>query len=329
MTQEMKSIEDRGRQAADALVTAFRRGSSLRSTDQKSAEQVEMEKLRHERDLLVSERDAAHAQLHRAADFCNQVRFQAQEHQDRMMNEAHQLCQHVAHERRELLSSCNRKADETVNMLKSQLEAEKANVEQVVSRQLQSESEKMARDVQAQQEVLLGNARAEFERAQQELDGLRAHAEAAERERDASMQQLAAEKIRSAQMQSQGAQLKYEKDTLFTQLVDLRHAALNGACQDIQWTANREPEGFSVYVDQVVNSTDAGIHVVPPFASQPTSVPPGLDKVDEVNEPAPQTPENRRTQHSSSSPVFGLFANMDGSRGSGSNRMGADSTPDR
>eukprot|EP00971_Amphidinium_carterae_P255180 5065784-Amphidinium_carterae.2 len=110
MTQEMKSIEDRGGQAADALITAFRRRSSLRSTDQKSAEQMEIEKLRHERDLLVGERDAAHAQLHRAADFCKQVRFQAQEHQDRMMAEAHQLCQHVANERRELLSSCNRKA---------------------------------------------------------------------------------------------------------------------------------------------------------------------------------------------------------------------------
>eukprot|EP00971_Amphidinium_carterae_P255182 5065785-Amphidinium_carterae.2 len=138
---------------------------------------MEMEKLRHERDLLVSERDAAHAQLSRAAAFCNQVRTQAQEHQDRMMAEAHQLCQHVANERRELLSSCNRKADETVNMLKSQLEAEKANAEQVVDGQLHSEREKMARDVQAQQDVLLGQARAEFERAQQELDGLRAHAE--------------------------------------------------------------------------------------------------------------------------------------------------------
>eukprot|EP00971_Amphidinium_carterae_P308793 6135899-Amphidinium_carterae.1 len=69
-----------------------------------------------------------------------------------MMGEAHQLCQHVANERRELLSSCNRKAEETVNMLRSQLEAEKANVEHVVERQLQSEREKMARDLQAQQE---------------------------------------------------------------------------------------------------------------------------------------------------------------------------------
>eukprot|EP00971_Amphidinium_carterae_P255181 5065785-Amphidinium_carterae.1 len=119
------------------------------------------------------------------------------------------------------------------------------------------------------------------------------------------MQQLAAEKIRSSQMQSHGA-----------------HAALNGACQDIQWTANREPEGLNVYVDQTMNSADAGIHVVPPFASQQFGTP-GLVKVDDVDEPAPQTPENRRPQHSSSSPMFGLLANMDGSRGSGSNGMGA------
>eukprot|EP00971_Amphidinium_carterae_P051298 1009925-Amphidinium_carterae.1 len=130
MTQEMKSIEDRGRQAAESLVTAFKRRTSLRSAQQKTAEQLELEKLNHERELLISERDAAHAQLIRAAAFCQQVRDQAQEHQERMISEAHQLCQHVAHERRELLSSCNRKADETVNMLRSQLEAEKANVEQ-------------------------------------------------------------------------------------------------------------------------------------------------------------------------------------------------------
>eukprot|EP00971_Amphidinium_carterae_P269067 5337866-Amphidinium_carterae.1 len=72
MTQEMKSIEDRGRQAADALATAFRRRASLRSSDQKSAEQVEIEKLRHERDLIISERNAAYTQIHRAAAFCKQ-----------------------------------------------------------------------------------------------------------------------------------------------------------------------------------------------------------------------------------------------------------------
>eukprot|EP00971_Amphidinium_carterae_P123956 2455085-Amphidinium_carterae.1 len=56
----MKSIEDRGRQAAEALVSAFQRRSSLRSAEQKSAEQVEIDKLRHERELLVSEREAIH-----------------------------------------------------------------------------------------------------------------------------------------------------------------------------------------------------------------------------------------------------------------------------
>eukprot|EP00971_Amphidinium_carterae_P121140 2399509-Amphidinium_carterae.2 len=185
----------------------------------------------------------------------------------------------------------------------------------------------MAQDFQTQQEVLLGQARAEFEKAQQGHEELRAHAEAAERERDAAMQQLASEKIRSTQMQTHGAQLLYEKDVLFTQLVDLtRHAALNGACQDIQWTGNKEPEGFSVYVEQIATTTDAGIHVVPPFASQQMSTPPGL--FDAVETPAPQTPE-RRTQNSSSSPIFVLLANKDGGKGSGGNRMGADSTPDR
>eukprot|EP00971_Amphidinium_carterae_P223106 4426985-Amphidinium_carterae.1 len=142
------------------------------------------------------------------------------------------------------------------------------------------------------------------------------------------MQQLAAEKIRSSQMQTHGAQLLFEKDTLFTQLVDLtRHAALNGARQDIQWTGNKEPEGFSVFVEQIPTSADAGIHVVPPFANQRTGAPPGLfDAVDEV--PAPQTPD-RRPKHTSSSPMFGLMASKDGSKGSGGNRMGADSTPDR
>eukprot|EP00971_Amphidinium_carterae_P251490 4992066-Amphidinium_carterae.1 len=84
------------------------------------------------------------------------------------------------------------------------------------------------------------------------------------------MQQLAAERIRTSQMQTHGTQLLFERDALNTQLMDLtRHAALNGACQDIQWSGDKEPE-------------DAGIHVVPPFASQHTSSPPGL--FDVVNE---------------------------------------------
>eukprot|EP00971_Amphidinium_carterae_P210900 4184626-Amphidinium_carterae.1 len=69
------------------------------------------------------------------------------------------------------------------------------------------------------------------------------------------MNQFAAEKIRSTQLQTYSAQLKYEKDQISTQLLDLtRHAAINGVCQDIHWTSNREPEGFSTYVDQVLNT---------------------------------------------------------------------------
>eukprot|EP00971_Amphidinium_carterae_P072398 1432093-Amphidinium_carterae.1 len=91
MTQEIKSIVDTGRQAAEALVSDYHRRSSLRSTDQKSAEVLEIEKLKHERDLLMGEREAAQAQLQRAAQFCNQARAQAMEHQNRMISAARNL----------------------------------------------------------------------------------------------------------------------------------------------------------------------------------------------------------------------------------------------
>eukprot|EP00971_Amphidinium_carterae_P074421 1470868-Amphidinium_carterae.1 len=167
----------------------------------------------------------------------------------------------------------------------------------------------MVRELQAQSDVLMGQARSEFEKVQHELDDFRAQAQSAERERDTSMSQLAAEKIRSTQLQTYSSQLLYEKDQITTQFLDLtRHAAISGACQDIHWSANREPEGFSTYFDQV-------------------SPPPGLHNAADDTERAPQTPE-RRPQHTSSSPAFGLLA-MDGSRGSGSNGKGAGSTPDR
>eukprot|EP00971_Amphidinium_carterae_P111697 2212164-Amphidinium_carterae.1 len=63
----------------------------------------------------------------------------------------------------------------------------------------------------------MGHARAEFDKAQHELNGLRAHAQSAEHERDTSMNQLAAEKIRSTQLQTYSAQLKYEKDMVTNQ----------------------------------------------------------------------------------------------------------------
>eukprot|EP00971_Amphidinium_carterae_P042869 842596-Amphidinium_carterae.1 len=79
---------------------------------------------------------------------------------------------------------------------------------------------------------------------------------------------------------------------------------MNCACQDIQWTGNKEPKGFSDFVEQVANSADAGIHVVPPFANQQMGTLPGLFNV--VNEvPAPQTPDIR-PQHPTSSPMFKL-----------------------
>eukprot|EP00971_Amphidinium_carterae_P290451 5766819-Amphidinium_carterae.1 len=127
-----------------------------------------------------------------------------------MIAEAKQLCQHTANERHELLSSCQRKAAETVNMLRSQLDAEKANVERVVERQLHSEREKKVRELQAQSDVLMGQARSEFDKVQHELDDLRAQVQSAERERDTSVNQLAAEKIRSTQLQTYSSQLLYE-----------------------------------------------------------------------------------------------------------------------
>eukprot|EP00971_Amphidinium_carterae_P220700 4381634-Amphidinium_carterae.1 len=88
----------------------------------------------------------------------------------------------------------------------------------------------MVREIQAQQDVLMGHARAKFDKAQHELNGLRAHAQSVERERDTSMNQLAAEKIRSTQLQTYSAQLKYENDMVTIQLLDLtRHAAISGA----------------------------------------------------------------------------------------------------
>eukprot|EP00971_Amphidinium_carterae_P249192 4946408-Amphidinium_carterae.1 len=106
------------------------------------------------------------------------------------------------------------------------------------------------------------------------------------------MHQLAAERIRTLQMQTHGTQLLYERDAINTQFMDLtRHAALCGACQNIQWT-DKKPEGFTEFVEQVSSSAAAGIHVVPPFASQ-HATPPGLfDVVYEVPE-VPQTPDRR------------------------------------
>eukprot|EP00971_Amphidinium_carterae_P033028 650065-Amphidinium_carterae.1 len=137
------------------------------------------------------------------------------------------------------------------------------------------------------------------------------------------MNQLAAEKIRSSQLNTHCAQLTFEKGEMTTQFTDLsRHAAVLGACQDIHWSS-REPEGFQQYVDEVVNSDNSGIHLIPPFANQangppPSSPPPGLEQSQEVADDAPRTP-HRRPQHSSTSPQFGLM----GYRGSGSNGKGA------
>eukprot|EP00971_Amphidinium_carterae_P013358 263269-Amphidinium_carterae.2 len=152
--------------------------------------------------------------MQRAAQFCAQVRAQAMDHQQGMIAEARNLSKHAANERRELLSSCQRKAEETVSMLRSQLEAEKANVEEIVKRTLHSEREKMLREATKQQDVPMGHARSELKNAQQQLESLRGQAVAAERERDASMQQLAAERIRATQLENHCASLTYNHETI-------------------------------------------------------------------------------------------------------------------
>eukprot|EP00971_Amphidinium_carterae_P255822 5079140-Amphidinium_carterae.1 len=89
------------------MVRAFQTRSSVRKTDQKPAHVLEIEKLKHEREVLLAERDAAHQQLKSAAQFCNNVRAQlaaqAIDHQQRMIAEARNLSHHAAHERQELL----------------------------------------------------------------------------------------------------------------------------------------------------------------------------------------------------------------------------------
>eukprot|EP00971_Amphidinium_carterae_P080000 1583317-Amphidinium_carterae.1 len=145
-----------------------------------------------------------------------------------MIAEAKQLCQHTANERHELLSSCQR-----VNLMLG-----KPMLNELSKGNFTPRGRKWC-EIEAQSDVLMGQARTEFEKVQHELDELRAQVQSAERERDTSMSQLAG-----------------------------KHAAINGACQDIHWSANREPGGFSTFVDQVWTNEDSGIHLVPPFASQ-------------------------------------------------------------
>eukprot|EP00971_Amphidinium_carterae_P070907 1402401-Amphidinium_carterae.1 len=164
----------------------------------------------------------------------------------------------------------------------------------------------MVRELQAQSDVLMGQARTEFEKVQHELDDLRAQGQSAERERDTSMNQLAAQKIRSTQLQTYSAQLQYKNDQITTQLLDLtRHAAVIGPSME--------------HVKTFTGLLTENLKV---------STPPGLLTAADDSERAPQTPE-RRPQHTSSSPNFGLLAAMVGSKGSGSNGKGAGSTPDR
>eukprot|EP00971_Amphidinium_carterae_P293411 5825419-Amphidinium_carterae.1 len=99
MSQEIKTIGDRGRQQTEAMVRAFQTRSSLRPTDQQPAHTLEIERLQHEREVLSAERDAAHQQLKSAAQFCNTVPAQPMEHQQCMIAEARNLSQHAAKER--------------------------------------------------------------------------------------------------------------------------------------------------------------------------------------------------------------------------------------
>eukprot|EP00971_Amphidinium_carterae_P244853 4861477-Amphidinium_carterae.1 len=70
-------------------------------------------------------------------------------------------------------------------------------------------------------------------------------------------------------MQNHGSQLLFERDALTAQFLDLaRHAALNGACSDIRWTGDQEPEGFSDFVERVSGSVDGEVNAIPPFANR-------------------------------------------------------------
>eukprot|EP00971_Amphidinium_carterae_P183406 3640144-Amphidinium_carterae.2 len=134
--KEIEDISERGaRVQAETLQRAFRARSSLGSAD--------TEQLRHEREVLIAQQDAQTLQLERAAAFRLQVRAQAMEHQERMVAEARNLRQHAADEKTAILQSCQRKADETISFLKSQIEREQARVEEMRSQleEMQSQIE--------------------------------------------------------------------------------------------------------------------------------------------------------------------------------------------
>eukprot|EP00971_Amphidinium_carterae_P263114 5220193-Amphidinium_carterae.3 len=79
-----------------------------------------------------------------------------------------------------------------------------------------------------------------------------------ERERDVSMHQLAAEKIRASNLESHCSSLKYTHDVTMTQFTDLvRHAATQGVCHDIHWS-NQAPEGFAEFVETWVQGALRG-----------------------------------------------------------------------
>eukprot|EP00971_Amphidinium_carterae_P167796 3324622-Amphidinium_carterae.1 len=69
MTKEISDISDRGRRQMESLQRALRQRSSLRSATEKPQHVIEMKKMQHEIDVLMSQRQALTKQLTRAGAF--------------------------------------------------------------------------------------------------------------------------------------------------------------------------------------------------------------------------------------------------------------------
>eukprot|EP00971_Amphidinium_carterae_P321330 6386588-Amphidinium_carterae.1 len=169
--------------------------------------------------------------------FCQQVRARAMEHQERVIAEARNLSQHAANERNELLQSCQRKAEETVNLLRNQLDREKAQVQEIVDRHLAEQHEKRVREAKVSQDAMAGQLRSQLEEMDRRLE------------------------------------TNFSGKGLLHATVGIREAS-RGVSTAVGWT-NQAPPGYDDYVAEVADSPTDGVHMVPPFAND-IATPPGL-----------------------------------------------------
>eukprot|EP00971_Amphidinium_carterae_P350692 6491685-Amphidinium_carterae.1 len=105
----------------------------------------------------------------------------------------------------------------------------------------------MLREAEKQQDVLMRHARNQLENVQHQPESLRGQAAA----RDASVQQLAAEKIRATQLESHCANTLQCKELVRTFTGHIKH-----------------PKVLQILSNKRATSEDAGIHMTPPFATQ-------------------------------------------------------------